>query len=259
MKEVVEDINTVPEHQRHYYVEKDGKHVLDDPHKGIGEQIRNLEKSVSEGKKITQSANAEAATARTTLKEFKTLLGELGLDAEDTEKFKDQFKEMQDKIAKGDAGKINWDKLRTDLEKAHAKALEEKDGVVRKMHTKLERHLIEKEAISAIAAAKGVPELLLPHILKQVKVVEDGDDYTVQVVDSSGDPRGNAKGGLMTIADLVAELKTNTTYARAFDGDERSGSGSSGTRTSTSQQRRQSAADMSPSEKIAAGLKARRR
>ena len=81
---------------------------------------------------------------------------------------------------------------------------------------------MDKAAVAAIAAAKGVPELLPPHVQKHVKVDEN---YNVQVVDAKGDPRVNGKGEPLSISDLIAEMKATEVYGRAFEGSGQSGSG----------------------------------
>lgn len=250
----------VPDHVKHLYKEVDGKFIADEPHHGVLENLRNLTKGLAEAGKVKKSANEEAQSARATLNEFKGLLKQLDLDPEDREKLTAQLAEIKEKISKGDAGKINWDKVRAEMEKGHKAALEERDGKVVKMTKTLERHLIDKEAVSAIAAAKGEPDLLLPHIRGQVKVVEDGDDFKVIVVDKDGDQRTNPKGGTMTIADLVAELKGSKTFGRAFDGEGTSGSGTgTGTKHSPSTAKQMAKDGLTANDKIKAGLAQRNR
>ena len=82
-------------------------------------------------------------------------------------------------------------------------------------------------AADPIAAAKGVPELLLPLIEKSARVVLDEDDqFVVRIVDAQDTPRLNSDGSFMNVADLVAELRRSEVYGRAFDGTGISGSGS---------------------------------
>jgi hypothetical protein len=90
----------------------------------------------------------------------------------------------------------------------------------------LEKSLIEAQATAAIAGAKGVPELLLPHVMRQVKIAEENGDFVVRVLDAQGQPRiANVKGDPFTIANLVEEMKGNAIFGRAF---EASGAGGSG-------------------------------
>lgn len=118
--------------------------------------------------------------------------------------------------------KGEWDKLRTQMNDKHAQDLKAKDETIGQMKKRLEAELIDAKAVSAIAAARGVPDLLLPHVQRHVKV---DDSFNVVVVDSKGDPRVNGKGEPLSIADLIEEMKANETFGRAFEGSGHSGSG----------------------------------
>jgi hypothetical protein len=68
--------------------------------------------------------------------------------------------------------------------------------------------------------------LLLPHVQRLTRVVEQDGEYAVQIVDAKGDPRINAKGEPLTISDLIKEMKADVNiYGRAFEGSGLSGSG----------------------------------
>jgi hypothetical protein len=96
---------------------------------------------------------------------------------------------------------------------------------VKALNGVVERYLIDAQATAAIAEAKGVPALLLPHVKQAVKVVEEDGDYKVRVVDAAGNPRVNAKGEYLSIADLVSEMRQSEVFGRAFEGTGHSGSG----------------------------------
>jgi hypothetical protein len=118
--------------------------------------------------------------------------------------------------------KGEWDKLRTQMNDKHDLDLKGKDETIGSLKKRLETELIDKTAVSAIAAAKGSPDLLLPHVQRHVKV---DDDFNVVVVNAKGEPRVNGKGEPLSIADLIEEMKTNETFGRAFEGSGHSGSG----------------------------------
>ncbi|HNU83924.1 MAG TPA: hypothetical protein PKO05_10875, partial [Thermoanaerobaculia bacterium] len=85
------------------------------------------------------------------------------------------------------------------------------------------------EAVRAIAAAKGDPDLLLPHVLASVEVVEEGDEFVARVLDPKerGKHRFDSKGEYMTISELVtADLRER--FPRAFEGSGTGGSGATG-------------------------------
>jgi len=71
--------------------------------------------------------------------------------------------------------------------------------------TRTRNFLIQSEATRAIAAAKGVPDLLLPHITGQLEVVADGDSFKV-----------TGKGGV-PLSDVVEGLRSNAVFGRAFE------------------------------------------
>jgi hypothetical protein len=170
-----------------------------------------------------------------------------------------KLKELNERATNGD-GKANWEKMKTDLEAGHIKALSEKDKTVDGMRKTLESHLVDKEAVTAITEHKGAAALLLPHVRSQVKVFEDNGSYTVRVVDKDGDPRGDGKGGFMGIKELVAEMKASQEFGRAF---EASGTGGSGKPPASSKTGKEGAGTgrdgMSSVDKIAAGLRAQQR
>ena len=121
--------------------------------------------------------------------------------------------------------KGEWDKLKAQLLESHKKELAARDEAVQKMKATLESYLVDASATEAIAAARGVPQLLLPHVKASVKVVEEEGKYHVRVVDKDGSPRMNSKGEYLSIKDLVAEMRESDVFARAFEGNGTSGSG----------------------------------
>lgn len=131
---------------------------------------------------------------------------------------------------KADAEKKGeWERLRTKLAEEHGKALEKERATAQRLRTSLERQVVRAEAVRAIAAAKGDPDLLLPHVLASVAVVEEGEEFVARVLDPKdrGKHRFNSKGEYMSIAELVAE-DLRERFPRAFEGSGTAGSGASG-------------------------------
>jgi hypothetical protein len=118
-----------------------------------------------------------------------------------------------------------WDKLKEQMNQKHANDLKAKDDEVAKMRSSLEEYLVDADATRAIAEAKGVPALLLPHVKACVRVVEENGKYKPLVVDPKGDPRVNGKGEYLTISDLVGEMRQSEIFGRAFEGNGPGGSG----------------------------------
>jgi hypothetical protein len=120
----------------------------------------------------------------------------------------------------------DWKARETQLLEKVAANEKAKDATISSLSSALERRLVDAEATSALAAAKGSPKVLLPHIKAHVRVVQEDGEYVVQVVDSKGNQRiGDAKGSPMTIAQLVEEMKEDPDFARNFDGTGSSGGG----------------------------------
>lgn len=206
-------LDVVPEKYRGLYVKGEGgKYALD------GDLAKRLD---------TSSLNTALDKERKAGKELKatlTAFQKLG-KPEEVEKQLGELRTQLAEAQKGKEGAPNFEKLRADLEAGHEKVLKEKDAALEGMRASLYKHLVEAEATAAIADAKGSSVLLLPHVQKHVKVIEEGGAFLARVVDSEGDPRGNGKGGFMTIREFVAELRKDSNFGRAFEASDLSGSG----------------------------------
>lgn len=208
LKFEVETLDDIPEAHKSLYSEQGGKFRLSVD--GL-EDTSGLKSALAKERKAHEEKAKQAAKYQS-----------LGKSPEEIEALLDaQAKTEEEKATK--AGE--WDKLRAQMNSKHETELKAKDSQVSGMKSALERHLIGAQATAAIAAAKGVPDLLLPHVQKHVRVVDTDGDYAVTVVDARGDPRVNGKGEPLTISDLVAEMKSSDIYGRAFDGSGQSGSG----------------------------------
>ena len=110
--------------------------------------------------------------------------------------------------------------------KKHAEEIEGVQSKAEKYRAKIDKLLRDSVAVAAIAEHKGAVKLLLPHVRNSTRVVEDGDDFRVEVIDSEGNVRiGDSKGSPMSIADLVVEMRDSEEFGRAFDGEGRTGTG----------------------------------
>ena len=215
-KLIIDSLDDVDEDSRRLYVEKDGKFVLD---------VEGLD-DVSKLSKDLRSTRAEAAAKRKQLETWE----KLGKTPEEIQELMAQYeKDQEDKLRT--AGQ--WDALKAQMNDKHAKELKAKDDLLASRETELnnmkrslERHLSEAQATAAIAKHKGVPTLLLPHVLKHVKVEEQDGNYSIKVVDDKGDPKVDAKGNPLSVEEFVGELRSNEVFSRAFDGNGQSGGGS---------------------------------
>lgn len=110
------------------------------------------------------------------------------------------------------------------------KEVADKDKENKTLSSQLEEMLVTNEATKALTelGAGTAAQLLLPHVKSKVKVAKQDGKFVVQVIGADGAPRiSTASGntGPMTIAELVAEMKTQPTYAVAFPGSGSAGSG----------------------------------
>lgn len=265
--QAVEDLNKVPEAHRALYVEgegdNEGKFVLDPKYKGIAETHDGLVGNLSSANAAKKKANDEAANRRVTQKAVADYLGELGVEEIDEEdplkSLRAHIDSLNEQIKGGKEAKVNMDKVQEAAEKRVQEANEQAENRIAGVMRTLRKHLVGDQARAAIAEQKGAPELLMPLVEAQTKIVQNGEDddgrpiYEVAVVDSDGDRRMNTQGGHMTVADLVQELKSNEKYARAFESETPIGTGTApGSGKSPAPRQRQ---ELSSTDKIAEGLK----
>jgi hypothetical protein len=230
----VESIDAVPEAQRSLYKETNGKFVLDvDGYEDPTNLKSALQKEREAAKTATKQAQAWAALGKTP-EEIQALV-------------EAQAQAERDKLVKGG----EWDKLKAQMLEQQTKEREQLESKLKAKDSAIERHLVDAQATAAIAAAKGVPALLLPHVKASVRVVEDGGEYVVRVVDAAGNPRVDAKGEFLSIADLVGEMRQSEIFGRAFEPTGTTGSGAQGGGSGgTGKVMKQSAIDaMKPAER----------
>jgi len=248
----VDTIDKVPEQFRGFYAEGEGGFVLQDSFKSTAGAVDGLNKSLKAARRDADDAKRN----RPDISGFGQVGQLLGLEGDDATNAETLKQAVERIIGESKDGKVNWDKMKRDLDRGFQTQLQAKDGELQTMNKTLQKYLVTTTAVQAIASLKGVPELLLPHIQAKTKVIKEGEDYVVRVVDESGDPRGNAAGGFMSVEDLVKEMKASPTFGRAFESEAPNGSGvkpNAGKQTPSMKGR-----ELSPTEKIAAGLAKRR-
>ena len=241
----VDSIDKVPEQFRGIYKQgDDGKFVPDEAHKGIVEAVTGLNRSL---KAARAEAKAKTPVDLSPLSDFGKTPEEIKAGIQT------KIKELQDQLAAGGEAKLNLDKVRSDLAAAHAKDLEKTNARATALQNQLYGLLVENAATAAVAELKGVPELLLPFIKNQVKVVEQDGEFKVFVVDGAGDQRySGVTGQPMTIKELVAEMKANEKFGRLFESEAPAGGGMPPRGGQTPP--RQQGKTLTANEKIAAGL-----
>lgn len=217
LKAILTTLDGLDENTKKLYVEKNGKFVLDVE----AADGWNLE-DVTALKKALSKERDGHKTAIDQLKVFE------GLDAEEARKAIEQLKELDGKpLDKAVEERI---KVREgQLVGKHETERKKLSDRASKLQQQLEHELTVSAATRALASKGANTELLLPHIQRHLKVVEQGDRWLSQVVDPlSGNARISNKAGStepMTLDELVAEFEQNPTYASGFPGSGNSGSG----------------------------------
>jgi hypothetical protein len=254
----VDDINTVPEQFRGLYVEKDGKFLLADFAKGLTDAYAGQTKALDKARKDLKAANDESAARRVTKAAVLELAKGLGIEGIDEENplasLDAHVKALMEKGKGGSEIKVSMDKIKAESERRITELTAAKDNEVKAMRGTLEKYLVKQAATAALAKAGGNVDLLLDKIERVAKVVKDGDDYVVRIVDDSGEVRSDGAGGYLDVAGYVADMKTKPAYLICFKAEAAAGSGHNP--NSQKQQFRpgQQQGAKSSVDKIAAGL-----
>lgn len=222
VKLIVKDLNDVDEGLRALYVERDGAFHLDaegfDEHPTVA-KLKQQQEAARRSERAMKSQIEKWEKLGKTDEEIQALIA----SEEDNKRTKLE-----------QAGE--WDKLKEQMNSKHRDEIKRWEGLTEaekqnntKLRAKLERYLVDAQATSAIAAAEGEPELLLPIVKKFMKVVEDPDtgEFSTSIVDDKGGARVNGKGDPLILAELLTEMKSSEKLGRAFKASGSSGGGSS--------------------------------
>lgn len=242
----VEDLNAVPEQFRNVYVkgegDNEGKFVVGEQFSGLTTAIVGLNTSLN-------ASREEARTASAALKPWQTL-GETPEEVQASiEALTTERNEALDKNKSFDPTKMR-EKI---MEEAKGKIAEatERSGL---LQGALKNALVNSAALGAISKHKGTPELLMPIIQSMVKMTEKDGKFGVQVMDAEGAVRYSpTSGGLMTVDELVEEMKAHPSYGMAFKTDLKAGGGDGGD-AGRRGMHNMDTNTMSATDKISAGL-----
>jgi len=126
--------------------------------------------------------------------------------------------------------------VQNQLVEKHNKELHSISEKYTKLKSQLQQELITSSAIKALRDPKvdGDVDLMLPHVISQVRMTEKEDGtFVVEVVDKNGNPKiGDTNGNPMSIDQLVLEMKGNKIFARGFNSSGASGGGARGANSS---------------------------
>lgn len=228
-EDTYDSVDSIPEEYRGLYGESDNGFTLNDGARGIVSAYRGTAEALATERSKLKNVNAESAGRRADLKRFDELATSLGLElGEDgaAAAISAHIDELSGQVKNGSEIKVNMEKIKADAERRIQEATAASDDKLARMQNSLSTYLVDREAQAAIVAERGASELLLPLVKQFCKVVEDEGSYAVRIVDDNGDVRSDGKGGFMGVAQFVSEMKTNKSYARAFESEAPAGTGS---------------------------------
>lgn len=262
--QTVEDLSTVPEEYRGLYQEGENGYTISDNVKSLVNDYVSTNKSLVQERSAKSKANEEAKNRRLMLGELESLAQEYGMEIGDEglpKAFRTLVEDLGKKAKNGESLKVDLDKVKESMNRQHQEALDARDKEIQARDKALEQILIGQTATAGLAEAKGSIDLLLPHIERMSKVVQEGENpdgspkYVVRIMDADGEFRLDGKGGFMGVKDLIEEMRNSEKFARAFESEEKGGTGTppSGHRPGPRPSRGND--DMSPNEKISQGLK----
>ena len=182
-------------------------------------------------RKALEKANKEAQDRRLKLKEWE----ELNVDPNKVRELLEKQREAEVK-RKEEEGRYRelLEEIETSTQSEIQKAKQEAEEQVSKMKSNLEKYFVDKTVTEALASEGASVKLLGKHIKDQVAVIDVDGDYQTVVVDKNGEPRLKRGGAYMTVDDLIAEMKKDDEFARAFPAPKVSGNGTGDASTSNS-------------------------
>lgn len=230
LKAVLENLDSVDEGVKPFYTQRDGKFVLD-VEASDGFELANvgtLQSALSSERSIRGNVEKELQKFGSSwdAKEKKWVHT---IDPTKAKQALEKYDEFMSFDPTKEADKIVEAKVNAAKEGLIAQYTGEitsRDERNALLTSTVEELLVTQTARADILAAKGEPELLLPHIAKMTRVSEKDGRFFVEVIDKDGNVRiGDTKGNPMTIAQLVEEMRGSDVFGRAFEGEGTSGTG----------------------------------
>lgn len=254
----VSSLESVPSDFRGLYEEQDGKFVLS--------QDEKVKAAVSAVTRLNESLKASRAEAKAARKAGAPVdlspLASYGISPEEiAANVQAKLEELQTAAAGSKEAKLNLDKIKEDLNRAHAVNLGTKDTKITALRGQLDKILIENTSKSAIAEVGGdaaTIEILMPHLSPHIRSVEEDGQYRVFVVEKNGDKRySGVTGEPLSIKELVAEYKNSDKFGKLFPSEAPSGGGVKPD-AGRGLGMRPSSGPLTSNQKIAAGLAKRK-
>lgn len=212
LKRMLDKIEELPEALRELYVEKEGKFYLN----AEEEDVTGLKSALEKERKAARDAAARLRA----------------YDGIDPEKYAQLTAAAEEAERKRAAAEGDWKKLEEQLVAKHQETVNKEKARGDRLLGALHRRILVAGALEALSAAKcRRPKIVLPHMQGHLKVVEDGDDFAVRVIDAAGQVRISPKGSNavpMTLEELALEMRDDPEFAPDFDGSAATGSGGGG-------------------------------
>lgn len=203
IEQVFEKQEDIPEFLKSAVVEQDGKFVFKAELPG---EVTGLKSALDKERKAREDYEKR-------LKTFE------GIDPEEAKKQKETARKAEEDKAKQAGQWENWKaQMQTQFD-SEKTALQKQ---IEALKSSLYQEMVGARATTAIAEAKGVPALLLPHI--GANVVEEDGKPVVRIV-KDGKVRYGKSGEPMTIAERIAEMREDEIFGRAFEPVNQGGSG----------------------------------
>ncbi len=209
IKQVFETKEAAPEFLRESLIEDGGKFVFE----------AETRTEVTGLKSALEAERTRKAELEKLAKQFE------GIDPAKAKEMLANAKKAEEEKAKAQG---DWDNWKAQMQSQFDNEKQSLTAKLTEAETALESELITARATAAIAEAKGVPALLLPHV--GAKVVNENGKREVRIFDAAGQVRYGKDGKPLTIAERIAEMKADTVFGRAF---EASGAGGSGAQNNT--------------------------
>ncbi len=125
-----------------------------------------------------------------------------------------------------------WKLRETQLSDKHKTEITKHETKISKLLEELQENIITARATQAIAEKKGNVELLLPHVIKHMRMREVDGKHIAQIIDPSTKQERITKKGsssdAMQLSELMEEFVNSSSFSAAFEGSNASGSGAGG-------------------------------
>ena len=218
----VDTLDKVPSDFRSLYEEKEGKFVLSQD-----EKVKSAVSAVTRLNEALKAARAEAKKKGTPvdlspLQDYGTSPEEIAAGV------KSKLEALETAAAGSKEAKLNLDKIKEEMSKAHAKDIQGRDGKISALKSQLDKLLITDQAKTAIAELGGdasTIEILMPHILPHVKSIEEEGEIRPYVVDKGDKRYSGVTAEPMTIKELVEGFKGSDKFGKLFPSTAPSGGG----------------------------------